>query len=113
MSRFRIDIVYFAILFIVLSMILMSIYYSIIITNFMESKKLEIVRQYDENMKKTVYELMNKYMDKYNNNIYNNTQYIYNSTFSAYWKRGFSCYYKFFIIICARDFVNPFLIYLI
>ena len=84
MSRFRIDIVYFAILFIVLSMILMSIYYSIIITNFMESKKLEIVRQYDENMKKTVYELMNKYMDKYNNNIYNDTQYIYNSTFSAY-----------------------------
>ena len=62
----------------------MSIYYSIIITNFMESKKLEIVRQYDENMKKTVYELMNKYMDKYNNNIYNDTQYIYNSTFSAY-----------------------------
>ena len=84
MSRFRIDIVYFAILFIVLSMILMSIYYSIIITNFMESKKIEIFRQYDENMKKTVYELMNKYMDKYNNNIYNNTQYIYNSTFSAY-----------------------------
>ena len=85
MSRFRIDIVYFAILFIVLSMILMSIYYSIIITNFMESKKIEIVRQYDENMKKTVYELMNKYMDKYNNNnIYNDTQYIYNSTFSAY-----------------------------
>ena len=84
MSRFRIDIVYFAILFIVLSMILMSIYYSIIITNFMESKKIEIVRQYDENMKKTVYELMNKYMDKYNNNIYNDTKYIYNSTFSAY-----------------------------
>ena len=84
MSHFRIDIVYFAILFIVLSMILMSIYYSIIITNFMESKKLEIVRQYDENMKKTVYELMNKYMDKYNNNIHNDTQYIYNSTFSAY-----------------------------
>ena len=85
MSHFRIDIVYFAILFIVLSMILMSIYYSIIITNFMESKKIEIVRQYDENMKKTVYELMNKYMDKYNNNnIYNDTQYIYNSTFSAY-----------------------------
>ena len=84
MSRFRIDIVYFAILFIVLSMILMSIYYSIIITNFMESKKIEIVRQYDENMKKTVYELMDKYMDKYNNNIYNDTQYIYNSTFSAY-----------------------------
>ena len=84
MSHFRIDIVYFAILFIVLSMILMSIYYSIIITNFMESKKIEIVRQYDENMKKTVYELMDKYMDKYNNNIYNDTQYIYNSTFSAY-----------------------------
>ena len=84
MSRFRIDIVYFAILFIVLSMILMSIYYSIIITNFMESKKIEIVRQYDENMKKTVYELMDKYMDKYNNNIYNDTQYIYNSTFSVY-----------------------------
>ena len=84
MSRFRIDIVYFAILFIVLSMILMSIYYSIIITNFMESKKLEIVRQYDENMKKTVYELMNKYMDKYNNNIYNDTNNIHNSTFSAY-----------------------------
>ena len=84
MSRFRIDIVYFAILFIVLYMILMSIYYSIIITNFMESKKIEIVRQYDENMKKTVYELMDKYMDKYNNNIYNDTQYIYNSTFSVY-----------------------------
>jgi hypothetical protein len=84
MSRFRIDIVYFAILFIVLSMILMSIYYSIIITNFMESKKIEIVRQYDENMKKTVYELMNKYMDKYNNNIYNDTKNIHNSTFSSY-----------------------------
>ena len=84
MSRFRIDIVYFAILFIVLSMILMSIYYSIIITNFMESKKLEIVRQYDENIKKTVYELMDKYMDKYNNNIYNDTNNIHNSTFSAY-----------------------------
>jgi|688.fasta_scaffold675008_2 hypothetical protein len=84
MSRFRIDIVYFAILFIVLSMILMSIYYSIIITNFMESKKIEIVRQYDENMKKTVYELMNKYMDKYNNNIYNDTNNIHNSTYNSY-----------------------------
>ena len=84
MSHFRIDIVYFAILFIVLSMILMSIYYSIIITNFMESKKIEIVRQYDENMKKTVYELMDKYMDKYNNNIYNDTNNIHNSTFSVY-----------------------------
>ncbi len=65
-------------------MILMSIYYSIIITNFMESKKIEIVRQYDENMKKTVYELMNKYMDKYNNNIYNDTNNIHNSTYNSY-----------------------------
>jgi hypothetical protein len=50
----------------------------------MESKKIEIVRQYDENMKKTVYELMNKYMDKYNNNIYNDTNNIHNSTYNSY-----------------------------
>ena len=65
-------------------MIAISIYYCIIITNFLESKKLEIILKYDEDMKKTVYELMNKHIDKYNNNIYNNTKNIYNSTYNSY-----------------------------
>ena len=84
MSHFRINIVYFSILFLILSMIAISIYYCIIITNFLESKKLEIILKYDENMKKTVNELMNKYIDNYNNNIYNNTKNIYNSTYNSY-----------------------------
>ena len=84
MSHFRLNIVYFTILFIILSLIAISIYYCIIITNFLESKKLEIILKYDEDMKKTVYELMNKHMDKYNNNIYNNTKYIHNSTYNSY-----------------------------
>ena len=69
-------------------MIAISSYYYIIITNFLESKKFEIILKYDENMKKIVYELMNKnidkYMDNYNNNIYNNTKNIYNSTYNSY-----------------------------
>ena len=84
MSHFRLNIVYFSILFLILSMIAISIYYCIIITNFLESKKLEIILKYDENMKKTVNELMNKYIDNYNNNIYNNTKNIYNSTYNSY-----------------------------
>lgn len=84
MSHFRLNIVYFSILFLILSMIAISIYYCIIITNFLESKKFEIILKYDENMKKTVYELMNKNIDKYNNNIYNNTKNIYNSTYNSY-----------------------------
>ena len=84
MSSFRLNIVYFSILFLILSMIAISIYYCIIITNFLESKKFEIILKYDENMKKIVYELMNKNIDKYNNNIYNNTKNIYNSTFNSY-----------------------------
>ena len=84
MSHFRLNIVYFSILFLILSMIAISSYYYIIITNFLESKKFEIILKYDENMKKIVYELMNKNIDKYNNNIYNNTKNIYNSTFNSY-----------------------------
>ena len=63
-------------------MIMISIYYCIIITNFLESKKFEIILKYDENMKKIVYELMNKHINNYN--IMNNSKYIHNSTFNSY-----------------------------
>ena len=64
-------------------MIAISSYFYIIITNFLESKKFEIILKYDENMKKIVYELMNKNIDKHMDN-YNNTKYIYNSTYNSY-----------------------------